>query len=63
MVEINSEEDFRKFTLFAGWLKAKGLLNEDKYGLIPYELAEMFIESINNRNERRSKGKSNRNIQ
>jgi len=62
MVEINNEEDFKKFTLFAGWLKAKGLLNEEQ-PLIPYELAEMFIESINNRYERRSKGKSNRNIQ
>ncbi len=62
MVEINSDEDFKKFTLFVGWLKVKGLLNEEQ-PLIPYELAEMFIESINNRNERRSKGKSNRNIQ
>lgn len=62
MVEINNDEDFKKFTLFAGWLKAKGLLNEE-HPLIPYELAEMFIESINNKYERRSKGKSNRNIQ
>lgn len=62
MVEINSDEDFKKFTLFVGWLKVKGLLNEEQ-PLIPYELAEMFIESINKKDERRSKGKSNRNIQ
>ncbi len=62
MVEIDNNEDFKKFTLFAGWLKARGFLNEE-YPLIPYELAEMFIESINNRHERSGKDKSNRNIQ